>query len=177
MRIHITTIAPESAAVEIMEHMQARGGEWIVNAVEDEGYVMARVGTLDGKRLERSLSPCLVGPFSSAWSLACVESDLKLSRAIGYGLKSSMAGRSVPISRGGAWMVTGYKPRGDEVTIVEQLKREQLPVTELASRLNLPRKRVADLLRKLRTRKCVEVVRVEQIDGINVMQHVYGVAA
>jgi len=93
MRIHITTTAPEQAAVEIMRHMESHGGQWIVNAVEDEGYVMARVGTLCGKRLNRSCSPSLCGPFSTETSMDELEGRARIARRISLGGKSSSSQR------------------------------------------------------------------------------------
>lgn len=103
MRIHITTIAPESAAVEIMAHMQRHGGEWIVNAVEDEGYVMARVGTLDGKRLSRSCSPSLCGPFSAATTIDELEGRARIARRISLSGKSASSQRE-PAERDDDWV-------------------------------------------------------------------------
>jgi len=93
MLIHITTIAPEQAAVEIMKHMDFHGGQWIVNAVEDEGYIMAKVGTLCGKRLSRSCSPSLCGPFSTGTSMDELEGRVRIARRISLGGKSASSQR------------------------------------------------------------------------------------
>jgi hypothetical protein len=147
MRIHITTVAPEEAAIEIMQHMESRGGEWIVNAVEDEGYVMARIGTLDGKRLERSLSPCLCGPFDARWSLATMTIDLRAARAIGYGVKSSLKRPAEPRRSH-----LGRPPGGHISPTHETLKRleqRNWTVSELAADLNITRRSAQNAVQKL----------------------------
>jgi hypothetical protein len=75
--IHITEVAADKAALQIADVMGAKGGEWLVNSVDDEGYVMARVGSPFAKQLERSGSPALVGPFSAAWKLSYIAGDLR----------------------------------------------------------------------------------------------------
>src|SRR5690242_1324317 len=112
MRTHITTDAPAEAAAILMAHMREHGGEWIVNAMQKEGFMAARVGTFAGRSLERSLSPCLCGPFSAKWDLGFIEADMREANEIGYSQKASAAGRSKP----GRPRNDG-EPRGDEVQV------------------------------------------------------------
>lgn len=78
--IQIKETEPFRAAQEIAQVMQERGGEWYVNAIEDEGYLMALFGSPDGGRMERSGSPSLSGPFSARWSLPMIAADLRESK-------------------------------------------------------------------------------------------------
>ena len=174
MRIHITTIAPEAAAVEIMEHMQARGGEWIVNAVEDEGYVMARVGTLDGKRLERSMSPCLCGPFSAAWSMRVIRKDLKDARDGGKRIKYSKHEHVEQIH-----FRPGRPPTGAvsaPAMVLKSLSSGAKTARELASELGIKHKSARRAVWVLCQREEVRVVQRRQLTGC-LEECVYGVAA
>lgn len=78
--IQIKETEPGRAAHEIAAVMDAQGGEWIVNAVDDEGYIMARVGSIYAGMLQRSGSPSLVGPFNAGWKLSYIASDLRDAR-------------------------------------------------------------------------------------------------
>lgn len=61
--------------------MDAQGGEWIVNAVDDEGYIMARVGSIYAGMLQRSGSPSLAGPFSARWKIVFIAADLQEAKS------------------------------------------------------------------------------------------------
>ena len=81
--IQISEVAPDKAALAIADVLDSEGGRWLVNAVEDEGFVMARVGTLEGKRLERSGSPNLAGPFGTLWRISYIAADLAAAQKAG----------------------------------------------------------------------------------------------
>lgn len=172
MRIHITTDAPAEAAATLMAHMREQGGEWIVNAMQKEGFMAARVGTFAGQSLERSLSPCLCGPFNARWSLGVIEDDMREANEIGYGMKTSAAGRS----KRGRPRHTG-KPQGDEIAVVEILREKPMAAATVAERAGWKTKKAADLLRKLLDRGCVVITGREMTPGNFVERHVYGVAA
>jgi hypothetical protein len=143
MRIHITTTATEQAAREIMRHMESHGGEWIVNAVEDEGYVIAKVGTLEGKRLSRSFSPSLCGPFSFNTTLDELEGRLRIARRISLGVKSDSARRDTP------------KPAHDDGwespthATLKLLKQRNITVAELRKELKLSRSGAHSVMARL----------------------------
>jgi len=173
MRIHITTIAPAEAAAILMAHMREQGGEWIVNAMQKEGFMAARVGTFAGRSLERSLSTCLCGPFSDRWSLEFIEADMRDANEIGYGLKTSAAGRSKP----GRPRNDG-EPRGDEVHVVEILRERPLAIVPIAEMLGWKPKKVADHIRSLRRRDHVVLAWREITPGSqNIERHVYKAVA
>lgn len=73
--VHITDEAADRAAHLILASMLQHGGEWLVNPVEEEGYVMARVGTPFADRLQRS-GATFVGPVDARWDAAFIEADL-----------------------------------------------------------------------------------------------------
>ena len=75
--IQIKETEPGRAAHEIADAMAAHGGEWIVNAIDDEGYIMARVGSRYAGMLQRSGSPTLAGPFNARWKLSFIAGDLR----------------------------------------------------------------------------------------------------
>jgi Uncharacterized conserved protein len=81
--IQVSEVAPDKAALAIADVLDSEGGRWLVNAVEDEGFVMARVGTLEGKRLERSGSPNLAGPFGTLWRISYIAADLAAAQKAG----------------------------------------------------------------------------------------------
>lgn len=173
MRIHITTDAPEEAANLLMAHMREHGGQWIVNAMQKEGFMAARVGTAAAKSLERSFSPCLCGPFNDRWSAEYIEADMREANEIGYGMKSSEAGRS----KAGRPKLDG-PPRGDEVAVVEVLRERPLAAEPIAQRLGWKTKKVADHIRNLRLRNHVEVAGTEPTPGNQfIARHVYAMAA
>lgn len=149
MRIHSTTIAPEQAAVEIMRHM-ARGGEWIVNAVEDEGYVMARVGTLDGKRLSRSLSPSLCGPFSASTSVDEVEGRIRIARRISLGVKSDSAQREAK-AKGDDWVSPTRRAE-------EMLAEGPVKIADLVETIGISRGAAHKLMYRLIESKRAQIV-------------------
>lgn len=80
--IQIKEIEPGRAAHEIADVISAQGGEWYVNAIDDEGYIMARIGSRYADMLQRSGSPSLVGPFSAGWKLSFIASDLRDARSL-----------------------------------------------------------------------------------------------
>ncbi|TPG50173.1 hypothetical protein EAH75_01360 [Rhodanobacter glycinis] len=81
--IQIKETGPYRAAHEIAGVMIAQGGEWIVNAIDDEGYIMARVGSRYADMLQRSGSPSLVGPFNAKWKLSFIAGDLRDAQRLG----------------------------------------------------------------------------------------------
>ena len=78
MRIHIPTIAPEIAAQKAAS-IFAKGGEWIANAVGSEGFVLARLGTLDGASMKRSGSDTLVGPYNASVAVGRIIIDFAIA--------------------------------------------------------------------------------------------------
>lgn len=84
MRIEIEHKSPNRAALVLRATMEANGGAWIANAVGAEGYVVARVGSLAGKRLSRSKAAGLCGPFTPADSQNTIDSALQAARAAYY---------------------------------------------------------------------------------------------
>ena len=74
--IQIKETEPGLAAHEIADVMAAQGGEWYVNAIDDEGYIMARMGSRYAGMLQRSGSPSLVGPLNAGWKLSFIAGDL-----------------------------------------------------------------------------------------------------
>lgn len=81
--IQVSEVAADKAALQIADVLDSEGGRWLVNAVEDEGFVMARVGTLECKRLERSGSPNLAGPFDARWLIAYIAEELRAAQMAG----------------------------------------------------------------------------------------------
>lgn len=81
--IHITEISADKAALQIADVMDERGGQWLVNAVDDEGYIMAREGSRYGKSLARSGSPSLTGPFDARCKVSYITDDLTEAKACG----------------------------------------------------------------------------------------------
>lgn len=80
MRIEIEHKSPHRAALVLKATMDANGGEWIANAVGAEGYVVARVGSLAGKRLSRSGAAGLCGPFAATDTLPAITEHLAAGR-------------------------------------------------------------------------------------------------
>ena len=170
MRMHIITNAPELAAREIMQHMESHGGEWIVNAVEDEGYVMAKVGTLPGKRLSRSCSPSLCGPFSTDTSIDELEGRIRVARRISLGVKSDSARRDTP------------KPAHDEGwespthATLKLLGQRNITIAELRKELKLSRSGAHSVMARLvASNRARIVMRLPAANGGNF--NVYGAAA
>ena len=85
--IQISEVAPDKAALKIADLCDERGGQWIVNAVEDEGFVAARVGYPFAQRLERNGSPNLAGPFNSRWLVCNIAADLAAAQVAGRSLR------------------------------------------------------------------------------------------
>lgn len=169
MRIHITTTAPELAAVEIMQHMEAHGGEWIVNAVEDEGYVMARGP--HARQLMRSGSPAIVEAITADWALAKLAGHLKMARA-----RSKALG---PRSAGPAPRSTVGRPAGEAANIIgrvrECVSRRYVTTRDVADELGIPTRAASRALFALKARKEVKVV--ERIARHVGHEYVYGAAA
>lgn len=82
MRIEIEEKAPGIAAPILRKEMERRGGSWLVNAVGGEGYVAARVGTLEGKRLSRSGAVGLCGPFDITTDQDYIEAAMLTARLL-----------------------------------------------------------------------------------------------
>jgi len=80
--IQITETVADKAALQIADVMDDKGGEWIVNPVEDEGYVMARVGSPFANRLQRS-GASLAGPFNARWKIVFIAADLQDAKCTG----------------------------------------------------------------------------------------------
>lgn len=174
MRMHITTDNPEDAAAILMARMREQGGEWIVNAMQKEGFMAAQVGSPAGNSLERSMSPCLCGPFSALWDLGFVEADMREANEIGRAMKTSAAGRSKP----GRPRNDG-EPKGDEIPVVQILRERPLAVVPLAAMLDWKPKKAADHIRSLRRRGHVVVAGVEPTPGSHnhADRHVYKAVA
>jgi hypothetical protein len=81
--IHITEVAADKAALAIADLCDDKGGEWLVNAVDDEGFVAARVGYPAGRRLARSGSPNIAGPFNARWRISVIAADLAAAQEAG----------------------------------------------------------------------------------------------
>jgi hypothetical protein len=150
MRIHITTNAPHKAAREIMQHMESYGGEWIVNAVEDEGYIMAKAGTLAGKRLSRSLSPSLCGPFSTNTTVDEVEGRIRIARRISLGVKSDSSIREA-------------KPKDDDWVsptrrAEEMLQEGHVKIRDLVETIGITRNAAHKLMYRLVESKRARIV-------------------
>lgn len=101
--ICIHELAADKAALVIAGLCSEKGGEWLVNAVEDEGFVAARIGSPGGGRLARSGSPHLAGPFNARWSLHVIAADLADARSAG---ERSDASRRKEVSRFRADLLT-----------------------------------------------------------------------
>ena len=85
--IQISEVAPDKAALKIADLCDERGGQWIVNAVEDEGFVAARVGYPFAQRLERSGSPNLTGPFNARWRVCDIAAHLAAAQVAGRSVR------------------------------------------------------------------------------------------
>jgi hypothetical protein len=172
MRIHITTNAPHKAAREIMQHMESYGGEWIVNAVEDEGYIMARVGTLDGKRLGRSLSPALCGPFGCVTDLGMLSGELCVARAKSLGVKAD----SDRIEKEKAKPVRDASWESPTQATLKLLEKQNITVAELREKLKLSRGGAHSVMARLvESNRAVVVERRPAANGSSI--YVYGAAA
>jgi hypothetical protein len=80
--IHITEVAADKAALQIADVMDDKGGQWLVNSVDDEGYIMARVGSPFANRLQRS-GATLAGPFNARWKIVFIAADLQEAKCVG----------------------------------------------------------------------------------------------
>lgn len=80
--IQIKEVAADKAALLIADVMDDKGGEWIVNCVDDEGYIMARVGSRYAGMLERS-GATLAGPFNARWKIVFIAADLQETKPSG----------------------------------------------------------------------------------------------
>ncbi|AHX16124.1 hypothetical protein CH75_04795 [Dyella jiangningensis] len=72
---------PADAAAQILMTITKEGGYWWVHADEDEGFRMAKLGSLYGDQLARSGSPCLTGPYSADISLDALIIALRKAQA------------------------------------------------------------------------------------------------
>ena len=172
MRIHITETAPEKAAREVIRFAREHGGEWFANALEDDGYLIARVGTLDGKRLERSFSPCLCGPFSAEWSRPAIASDLRYARAVSLAVA---AGQPIPEAHKSN---RGRPPKGSRPRVeiaLDKLKDKSMTIGELASALSVGRAAARNYVFKLMHGEQIRVI--EQRASGSGSEAVFGVAA
>lgn len=168
MRMHITTNAPELAAREIMQHMESNGGEWIVNAVEKEGYILAR-GPY-AKQLLRSGSRTLVGPIDATVPFDRLHGMLRLAHSKSLGeaprkKRPSESNRDVPI-----------KP-GTQQRAWAEMQKRNWTVRELADQLGVTRGIAMNAVQKLLRSRRVAVVERIETPGNNKPTCVYGKAA
>jgi hypothetical protein len=85
--IQIKEIDPAKASLIIADELRERGGEWYVNAIDAEGFIMARMGSRYADMLLRSGSPALAGPFNDKWKLSFIASDLREAQALSRYIK------------------------------------------------------------------------------------------
>lgn len=159
MRIHVPQMKTDLAALDVLGWIDRYGGEWIVNAVEDEGFIMARMGTMDAERLERSGSDSLCGVFDSSSEPESVAADL-------------LAGREAPKKPRRAMV------RGTTERVIEALRLGEATSTELAKRIGIEENVVQTTMSRLEKKYVVRKTgKMRQNKRGAKPAHVYAVAA
>jgi hypothetical protein len=170
MRIHITTTAPEQAALQILNHMQNHGGEWIVNAVAGEGYILA--SGVHAKQLLRSGAVALSGVIHPSLSLDALSETLAGIRKVSKDEVGEADDEDMQKD----------KPEHDDGWVpptraaLELLETRHVTIAELRSALGVSRNGAHSVMRRLvESNRAVIVERLPAVNGSSVC--VYGKAA
>lgn len=145
--IQIKETCARKAALEIADVMDAQGGEWIVNAIDDEGYIMARVGSRYAGMLERSGSPSLAGPFNARWKVLFIANDLQEAKGAG---NVKLARKVETASRRMYRSKTNRRSRNTVMMHVAMvLAKQPLSTDALAEKVGVDEQAIRNALRRL----------------------------
>lgn len=128
---HITDKSSNVGATGILALIAEHGGEWIVNAVDNEGYIVMRDGTSYAAQLRRSGSPNLCGPFRAGDSYDTIKTALRAARTV-------------------EWSPRKEPPMGGlKLEAFEALAGGEMSSVEIAARINANAQSVSRALREL----------------------------
>lgn len=134
----ITDKSSDVAAEAILGLIAKHGGNWIVNAIGGDGYIVMLDGTAYAAQLKRSGSPCLCGPFGEGKD----HDDIKAALIAARGGE-----RTKPRKE---HIMTGIKAR-----ICAELRLRKLSAVEVAERVKGDKDSVRIALNKLVKQKRV----------------------
>jgi DNA-binding transcriptional ArsR family regulator len=149
MRVEIKHKAAFEAAAKLKQIMKAKGGSWIVNSVGEEGFVACKMGTLDGKRMERSGADCLAGVYCESIEMEVLASELLAARK----MNKALYGEDEEKPKGGEQIMV-FTPTSEMV--MQQLVEGPMRIDEISKRLGKAVSTVRMALYELRDKGVVE---------------------